>query len=321
MSDSYGTQRWVSFYNDSGLVIPSYALVMLVSDKGATSSTKNFCKRLRARQYTTSGSDQFIDRGVYAFNSRQPVQPETYGKCNFAVDGPAWARIKDVDVSGTDLNEDTDWLGKEYGPINEKWSIGPDGSGYALLSRPKQLDGASYHRVLVMKKPAAGVELLGYFPANGIGATVKFLGSRNSGGVEYEGVGLRVLKFNDTTHVPEVISSTESTIYARNCDGLLVPGRYYECVRQGEVWRPCGGGMIKFSSAVTLDDIPNSGTGTVRVYLGDSSAYPHVDVEAECPISHEAIPEQTDVTVFWDAEREVMQIDGIACPGQSVADG
>lgn len=320
MSDSYGTQRWVSFYNDSGLVIPSYALIMLVSDKGATSSTKNFCKRLRARQYTTSGSDQFIDRGVYAFNSRQPVQPETYGKCNFAIDAPAWARIKDVDVSGTNLDADDDWVGTEYGPINEKWSIGPDGYGYSLLSRPKKLDGASYHRVLVMKKPTAGVEMLRYWPAGGF-STVNFLGSRDSGGITYEGIGLRVLKFNSTTHAPETISSTEETIYAKQCDGLLVPGRYYECVRQGDRWRPCGSGMIKFSSALTLDDIPNSGSGTVRVYLADASPYPHVDVEAECPISHEAIPEQTDVTVFWDAERQAMQIDGIACPGQSTASG
>ncbi len=176
MSDAYGAQRWVSFYNDSGETIPSYALLMFVSDSGEPDTTVNFSKRLRAKQYTTDG-----DKRVYAFNSRSPVKAGEYGKCNFAVDGPAWARIKDVDVPAVNLDEDAEWIEREYGPVDSKWSIGPDGTGYRLLTRPQKLTDTDYHRVLVMAERPTAARLV----VNG--TTDRIAGPRDGAGT-YEQV-------------------------------------------------------------------------------------------------------------------------------------
>lgn len=260
MSDSYGTQRWVSFYNDSGLVIPSYALIMLVSDKGTTSSTKNFCKRLRARQYTSGGTGQFSDQGIYAFNSRSPVEPETYGKCNFAVDGPAWARIKDVDVDGTDLNADTDWLGKEYGPINEKWSIGPDGGGYVLLTRPKQLDGASYHRVLVMKKADTLTLLKSTETVDILGPRSSFIGGATPPSAKHTGlaciVDIATGDYDDSVEFDVDTSYIGSALVMPNADGTYpLNAQYLMWARKhGDKFYAVSGGTPAFEGEITTSE-------------------------------------------------------------------
>ena len=146
MSDDVrNTQRWCSFYNASGETIPAYGVINLVSDKGASSDTVNFCRRLVGKKFSSSD-----DNGLYALNSRFPVPAGQYGECTFARSAPAFAAISQVDLGeSVDISADDDWIGQDWGPVEGKWTIG-SGGGFVLMARPDvdYVDGFS--RVLVL---------------------------------------------------------------------------------------------------------------------------------------------------------------------------
>ena len=138
-------QRWVSFLNASGGEIPPYAVISFKSDKGASSDVANYSQRLVAKKF--SDGDPCA---ATAFNSGAKVPDGKYGVCTFPVNGPCWARVDSGDMPSfaDTLSDDDEWLGRDWGPTEDKWSITPAGSGFTICSRPD----TDLNRVLVVAK-------------------------------------------------------------------------------------------------------------------------------------------------------------------------
>jgi len=136
-------QRWVSFLNTSGGEIPPYAVISFKSDKGASSDVANYSQRLVAKKF--SDGDPCA---ATAFNSGAKVPDGKYGVCTFPVNGPCWARVDSGDMPSfaDTLSDDDEWLGRDWGPTEGKWSITPAGSGFTICSRPD----TDLNRVLVL---------------------------------------------------------------------------------------------------------------------------------------------------------------------------
>lgn len=152
-----------------------------------------------------------------------------------------------------------------------------------------------------------------------------FGGSRNSGGVLHEVTGWPVISadgsFDFTTD-----SGSAVEINAKHFDGLLVPGRYYNCIQQFGKWVPADHGQSQFSRCQAMDAITHDTPGTIRVYLRNSGTPEYIEVEAIVPTcadlvfggdpiaSGEPVVEGSCCTAFWDAERQVMVVTWAACP-------
>lgn len=302
MSDAYGAQRWISYYNDSGETIPSYALLMMVSDHGEPNTIVNFSKRLRAKKYSISD-----DKSVYALNSRVPVKSGEYGKCTFAVDGPAWARIKDVDIPDLDLDEDARWIEREYGPTHDKWSIGPNGTGYRILTRPQKLTDTDYHRVLVMKTPTQ--ERLLIYDED---ATEVLGPDRSFGGVTQTGSAWLA----DDYISPEYDAESDPvTVNARDINGIILPGDWFRAEKHGQYWWATTASITTFRGV--LEDATGTGPNTSNDFpsayaklTGFSTTGSH-RIEVFSPFS-EPLPANTPIIAsFQRYNQHVLQLESV----------
>lgn len=217
--DNYGMQRWVSFFNDSGEEIPPYGVLSIVTDHDYASDINKY-KRLRVVKFTDSDDNQRTqDRNLYALNSSLKVKPGKYGKCTFAIDGPAWAR--------TDQTQDDDypgWVGCECGPRDEEWHVSVGFPGFTMLARPEY----SKKRVLVIQQPTERF-LVQYSPEE-----TTCLGPRDRGGIVSEGPGLRGFYPIGPTFRNGSLKY-EVTLSARDLNGVLMPGQWTWATRKAVV--------------------------------------------------------------------------------------
>ena len=140
-------EGYFSYYNGSGETIPPYGVVLLRSDTSASVSTFGYKKRIVADIYTDTDAENVI----LGLNSPASCDAGKYGKCSLATMSPTWARIESDSADGESysISDATyDWVGIEWGPINESWALDSDGTGFILLSAP-DLDN---NRVLVISK-------------------------------------------------------------------------------------------------------------------------------------------------------------------------
>lgn len=305
MSDDVrNTQRWCSFYNASGETIPAYGVINLVSDKGASSDTVNFCRRLVGKKFSSSD-----DNGLYALNSRFPVPAGQYGECTFARSAPAFAAISQTDLGETpDISADEDWIGQDWGPVQDKWTIG-SGSGFVLMARPEvdYVDGLS--RVLVLSATGkdegwlvtySSMQFAGdngeYTPGQAETPTteedlqIKLCGNRDIENasndviddIKFLVAGSRVKKWHsgaedspsdEYDYPSQVDPNYDELIDGKWFDSLIGPGELVFCkkrVWEGPDglrlhWMPVRGGSTYFPFAQTKEDIIDE--GQVYVYV------------------------------------------------------
>lgn len=300
-------QRWVSFINESGETIPSYACMMLISDTETDPSTLNYKQRLLFQQPDSTVSDA---NKTFALNSRVPVPPGSYGSCTFAIDAPAWARIvTDSGNSDWDVTDPTkDWVGQEWGPQDGQWDIDVDGKGYIIQSAPD----LGQNRVLVRRRECCSEQAWFvvdynslYFPGGvyDFGSGYGIYGNRSidsdggGGGIGYLFGATRVKSWKTVDSdgnfvlLPHEYESEGTQFDARLYPFLIVSGDAIlgEPVSPAfsdydppfgsvpKVWRPVMGGTNVFPFAKTKEDIYDK--GLVDIYVpfdpqDDSSELP-----------------------------------------------
>jgi hypothetical protein len=296
--DNYGLQRWVSFYNDSGEVIPSYSLLMLVSDTDVPDTTQNYQKRLKAKKYAVGD-----DFGVFAINSRMPVQPEAYGSCTFAANGPEWARTNDVIMAESGLGNTDDWIGQEWGPRDGEWEIGP-GSGYLLLSHPQQIPNTTTYRVLVIRNAnsSAGIRLMKNIEPGPPDPDPLFLGPLTMTGM--------VTIANCILADANIAGGTDGTdtfeVSGLYLGGNAIPPNGYFWARSGrDRWYAVCGGVTVIQGEMSGGDL----SFTNFVSTGFSSNTVLVAVEDACS---DSLIDGTDVTAVFDGDKWIVISD--CCP-------
>lgn len=234
-------QRWVSFLNQSGSEIPPYAVISFKSDKGASSGVANYKMRLLGKKFADGDPCAAV-----AFNSGAKVSDGKYGVCTFPVNGPCWARVDSADMPSfaNSLSGDDDWVGRDWGPTNGKWSITPAGSGFTICSRPD----ISLNRVLVLAKDKVLVcKASAAISKGSSGTCVVYTGSSSAG-----------------------ITSTgyELQVYART--GAISSGDWVDVVRLPWGFEALGGGGGGCPAAnqiwtILLGGLPSGGTFTVSL--------------------------------------------------------
>lgn len=146
VSETQSAQRWLSFRNDSGEVVPAYAIVQLISDRETDTTVPKYLRRLRM---TKPNSKVDEPETTFALNGRARGPVDQYCDCTFAVDAPAWARIESDSGDATwDVSDPSlDWVGQEWGPVDGRWDVNIDGKGF-LIQGPPDLDN---NRILVRR--------------------------------------------------------------------------------------------------------------------------------------------------------------------------
>lgn len=279
--DNYGMQRWVSFYNGSGEEIPPYGVLTILTDKESGSDINKY-RRIRAGKFLEDTDDiKKQDRNIYALNSSLSVKPGRYGKCTFATNGPAWARFKmnEIYPQSFDAAGDHEWVGQEWGPFHDSWSLGMSRPGFTVMARPD----VDNNRILVLQRFNQGY-LVQYDPL----ATV-CLGPRDGGGLVVEGDGYRE---NNAVHLyfRNPLDQYFVTLSGRDLNGILHPGQWTWAIRKTDVnlnefivkYYAMSGGFTSFTGTTqsegTLVDVQLDGSnaepiecrGGVYVPLGTS---------------------------------------------------
>lgn len=138
----------LTFFNDTDEEIPPYAVMQMRSDLDGSYTASDFPSRLKFRKYDEFVAQEVhesaishvpVSRGrILALNSEIPVASGSYGRCSFAYDYPAWARITEESGNGV-LNLSGYPAGltnTEFGPSVDRWDINTGGWGFFFRSPP-----------------------------------------------------------------------------------------------------------------------------------------------------------------------------------------